>query len=68
MTFKPNILYLSKISRIMSGNYPPIICYAIGKKNYNNTICDCKEFCKYYPGNRQYEFINNNYKSTPNII
>ena len=54
MNFKANTLYLSKISRIITKNYPPSICYAIGNKKYEKTICDCKNFCKYSPQNTYY--------------
>ena len=68
MNLKITTLYLSKVSRIVNGNYPPIICYAIGNKKYENTICDCKKFCKYSPGNTDYISTLHNQKTIYNTL
>ena len=39
-------LYLSRLNRYFIGNIPPIVCYAIGNKQFENCICDCKYVCK----------------------
>jgi hypothetical protein len=43
-------LYLSRLNRYFIGNIPPIVCYAIGNKQFENCICDCKYVCKKTPG------------------
>lgn len=59
MNLKITVLNISKVARIMNGNYPPLICYAFGNKDYENTVCDCKKFCKYSPGTGEYLLHNN---------
>jgi hypothetical protein len=54
MNLKITVLNISKVARIMNGNYPPLICYAFGNKDYENTVCDCKKYCKYSPGTGEY--------------
>ena len=50
--FKASILYVSKLSRTLSGNLPPTPCYAMGNlsnENILSTICDCYKECKFSP-------------------
>ena len=52
------VLYLSRLNRYFSGNFAPVVCHAIGNKEFSNCICDCKDICKKTPGGT----IKNNYK------
>lgn len=43
-------LYISRLNRYIMGNHAPIICHAIGKKQFEKCVCDCKDICKKTPG------------------
>jgi hypothetical protein len=32
------------------GKHAPIVCHAIGKKQFEECVCDCKDICKKTPG------------------
>ena len=55
------ILYLSRVNRYFSGDMPPIVCYAIGNKQFSKCVCDCKDICKKTPGNivnRRFNYVD----------
>ena len=57
-------LYISRLNRYFSGNIAPIVCHAIGNKQFSHCICDCKDICKKTPGhtikiNNQFNYVDN---------
>jgi hypothetical protein len=47
------------------GKHAPIVCHAIGKKQFEDCVCDCKKICKKTPGttNNSNKFNNNKFNN-----
>lgn len=58
-------LYISRRNRSFMGKHPPIVCHAIGKKQFEDCVCDCKDICKKTPGttNNSNKFNNNKFNN-----
>lgn len=62
-------LYISRLNRHFIGTHAPIVCHAIGKKQFENCVCDCKDICKKTPGttNNSNKFNNNKFNYVDNF-
>jgi|SaaInlStandDraft_2_1057019.scaffolds.fasta_scaffold243761_2 hypothetical protein len=65
MMIEITALYISRLNRNIMGKNAPIVCHAIGKKQFEDCVCDCKDICKKTPGttNNSNKFNNNNFNN-----
>ena len=65
MMIERTTLYISRLNRNFMGKHAPIVCHAIGKKQFEDCVCDCKKICKKTPGttNNSNKFNNNKFNN-----
>lgn len=59
-----SVLYVSKVYRMMKGNYPPMPCFAtlhLHDENVINSSCDCENHCKFPPGDSSNILVHEKY-------